>query len=275
MPTVFLFYIHFLNSESFTKDQLDRMFEPITSKYGIRIIYQVGDNFFSDLADPIIPAGPAPNSKVTPIRHRVLARYPRILKNALDKYPSDIIKKHLNTIQFAGEIDAGGFKYGGTHDPFRRIIYLVDDGSKNDHEAMSTFHHEMSSLILKKHSFFINPWTDQNPKGFKYLREVYDTWEDLQKKVDISNNYKEDYKKGFLNTYSQTNFENDFNEYSAMIFTYPEKFKKIMDQYPRVRGKFLIWLDFYHKIDPIFSEDYLLGTNRPTSRMGPPRPPRA
>jgi hypothetical protein len=29
--------------------------------------------------------------------------------------------------------------------------------------------------------------------------------------------------------------------------------------YPRVRGKFKVWLEFYQKIDPIFTEEYLLG----------------
>ena len=81
------------------------------------------------------------------------------------------------------------------------------------------------------------------------------------KKVNISDEYKEDYFDGFLNVYSHTSFENDFNEYSAMIFTYPEKFKKIMNKYPRVRGKFLIWMDFYNKINPVFTEEYLLGKN--------------
>ncbi|MGD9367812.1 MAG: hypothetical protein PVH87_19080 [Desulfobacteraceae bacterium] len=47
-------------------------------------------------------------------------------------------------------------------------------------------------------------------------------------------------EKGFMNIYGQTDFENDFNEYSAVIFTYPQMFKKIMNQYPRVRGKFLV-----------------------------------
>jgi len=56
-----------------------------------------------------------------------------------------------------------------------------------------------------------------------------------------------------------SNFENDFNEYAAMIFTHPQKFKKIMNQYPRVRGNFLLFLEFYHKIDHIFTEAYLLG----------------
>jgi hypothetical protein len=68
-----------------------------------------------------------------------------------------------------------------------------------------------------------------------------------------------DYEQGFMDSYGQTEFENDFKEYSAMIFTYPNKFKKIMNQYPRVRGKFLVWLDFYHQIDPIFTEAYLFG----------------
>ncbi len=34
---------------------------------------------------------------------------------------------------------------------------------------------------------------------------------------------------------------------------------KIMDQYPRVRNKFKIWLEFYHKIDPVFTEEYFFG----------------
>ena len=56
------------------------------------------------------------------------------------------------------------------------------------------------------------------------------------------------------------------NEYSAMIFTDPEKFKPIMARHPRVRGKFLVWLEFYQEIDPIFTEEYLCGRSyRPSS----------
>ena len=62
-----------------------------------------------------------------------------------------------------------------------------------------------------------------------------------------------------MRVYGETDFENDFNEYSAMIFTDPKKFKNIMTRYPRVRGKFMVWLQYYKKIDPIFTERYLLG----------------
>jgi hypothetical protein len=256
--STYLFFWYFYYYKTYTKDQIDKMFEPITSRYGIRIVYEAGNDFLSDLVDPIIPAGPARYSKVTPIRHRVLARYPQILQKAFAKYPDQIIKTYLKAIHFAGEIDQHGFKCSGSYDPFRKIVFLVNSGNQSEQYAISTFHHEFSSLLLKSHSFFLNPWEDLNPEDFKY---AYETTEDKLKTYNSASSVGTDvdYERGFMDSYGQTEFENDFNEYSAMIFTYPEKFKKIMNKYPRVRGKFLVWLDFYQKIDPIFTESYLLG----------------
>jgi len=253
-------YFLFFYEKTYTKEQIDKIFEPITSKYGIRIVYEVGEDFFSDLDNPPIPAGPDRDSKIVPIAHKQLALYPLILQKAFEKYPVHVIKKYLSAVYFAGKIDHSGFKAAGTYDPFRHIIYLVNNGKQTTDLSESVFHHEFSSLLILGNSFFLNPWTDHNPKNFVYLGDKYDSWKALRKDVKISNQgNNEDYEKGFLNTYSLTSFENDFNEYSAMIFTYPDKFKKIMRRYPRVRAKFLVWLDFYHKIDPIFTEEYLLG----------------
>ena len=96
------------------------------------------------------------------------------------------------------------------------------------------------------------------------------TYESGENRLEVFNNSsldgtEADFEKGFMNSYGQTDFENDFNEYSAMIFTYPEKFEQIMARYPRVRGKFLVWLKFYQEIDPIFTEEYLFG---PRARAG-------
>jgi hypothetical protein len=245
-------------NKTFPKEKIDALFEPITSKYRIKIVWEIRDDFFSPLENSPIAAGPPRYSKIKPIRHRVLIRYPDILQKAFDKYPVGVIKKYLKTIYFAGEIDADGDKAGGTYDPFRRIIYMVDNGENNDTQAMHIFHHEFSSLLMKCHSFWVNPWTDHHPKHFKYFDEVYDSWK-VVKKARKAVTKEEYYKKGIVTNYGLTNFSNDFSEYSAMIFSYPQKFKKIMNQYPRVRGKFLVWLEFYKKIDPIFTEKYLLG----------------
>lgn len=252
-------YLHYSNT-TFPAKEIDRWFEPVTSKYGIKIVYRISDDFFSDLENPPIPAGPDRRSKVTPMRHRVLKTYSMILRQALEKYPVNVVKQNLEKVYFAGEINQAGFRYGGSYDPFRKIVYLVDNGSKTKATAISTFHHEFSSLLLNSRAFLINSWESLNPTNFNYFGDVYDNWDDLNKDVDFSREAnRADYEKGFLSIYGQTNFENDFNEYSAMIFTCPRKFRKIMDQYPRVRGKFEVWLKFYQEIDPIFTESYLFG----------------
>jgi len=260
--TAFGLYLHFDMNKTYSDEHIAAMFDPITSRYGIRIVYKVGDDFFSPLENPPIPAGPGRNSEVEPIKHRLLIRYVDILHKAFEKYPDDIINKYLKAIHFAGEINEGGLKYGGTYDPFRKIVYLINNGRQTDDLAERTFHHEFSSLLLKTNSFNMKSWTDNNPKNFRYLYDLYNSWEELDK-IEISLEENEEiYKKGFMDSYGQTNFENDFNEYSAMIFTYPEKFKKIMNKYSRVRGKFKVWLAFYQKIDPIFTEEYLIGVKQ-------------
>lgn len=253
--TVLLFGVAFLVvscTKTYNPEEIAKMFEPITSRYGIKIGYEIGEEF-----GPILIGGARLHfDKAEPIDHRVLARYPRLLQKTFEKYPDKVIKAYLNAVYFAKELECDGLQYAGTYDPFRRIVYIVNDGKQLDDHSVETFHHEFSSVLLKRHGFFLNPWFDQNPKDFKYLYEIY------KNRLDVKitgKGTKSDYEDGFITDYGRTTFENDFNEYAAMIFTHPKKFKKIMNQYPRVRGKFLVWLDFYHKIDPIFTEAYLLG----------------
>jgi hypothetical protein len=240
-------------SKTYTKEEIDKLFEPITSRYGIKIVYEIGQDF-----GPILIGGHHTHFNIAkPIDPPVLARYPHLLKKAFEKYPVSVIKEYLNAIYFAKELECNGTRYGGTYDPFRRIIYLVNNGKKTDDLSIGTFHHEFSSILLKRHTVLLNPWLEQNPKGFKYSKETISNNKDIYG-VSIDGTAA-DYDLGFLDAYSRKSFEDDFNEYSRIIFTQPRKFKRIMNQYHRVRAKFEIWQDFYHKIDPIFTEEYLLG----------------
>lgn len=247
-------------TKAYTPQEIDKLFETIKSKYGIKIVYKISSDFLSPIETAMPLTGPSKNSVVKPIDLPVLAHYPRILQKALEKYPVTMIQKHLKAIHFAKEIIQDGIDVGASYDLYRGVIFIVNDGSQSDGYSIGAFHHEFSSLLLKRHSFILNPWIEQNPDNFKYLYETYGELKNLQRhrKVSIHGGAIE-YEKGFMNSYGQTNFENDFNEYAAMIFTHPQKFKKIMNQYPRVRGKFLLFLEFYHKIDPIFTEAYLFG----------------
>jgi hypothetical protein len=257
LGTIFALYLWHYH-QTFSKEKIDELFESITSKYGIKIAYEIGDDFFSPIKNPPIPAGPPKNSQVKPIRHRVLVKYPEILKKSLEKYPIQVIKDYLTAIYFAGEIDADGDRAAGTYDPFRRLVYIVDNGANEENLSIHIFHHEFSSILLRSHSFWVDPWTDHHPKNFKYFDDLYKSWQEVEEKRKKITD-KECFQMGFVSTYGLTNFSNDFSEYSAMIFTDPKKFKQIMAKYPRVRGKFKVWLEFYQKIDPIFTEEYLLG----------------
>jgi hypothetical protein len=244
-------------SRPYSKKQIDLLFEPITSKYGIEIVYEIDETF-----TPIWAGGGGAHAEyctLEPIKKHVLVLYPQILEEALAKYPVPVIKNYLNGVYFAGLLKDGVLYGGGTFDSTRRIVYLVDNGTKSVQQAMGTFHHEFSSLLLFRHGLLLNPWLEQHPEGFRYRSQMYEDSKDVYANTSLFGT-KADYEKGFMNPYGQTNFENDFNEYAAMVFTYPEKFKQIMDQYPRVRCKFLVFLDFYQKIDPIFTEEYFFGT---------------
>jgi len=248
-----LAFIVFACTRSYTKEEINKLFEPITSKYGIKIVYTIDDDF-----GPILLGGEHAHFNVAePIDTRVLARFPTLLEKAFAKYPVQVIKEYLSAIYFAKALEYDGLRYAGSYDPFRKIVYLVDDGNDSDEYSIGTFHHEFSSLLLKSHTFYLNPWFEQNPEGFKYsmektsnIKEIYGVSQEGE---------ASDYNLGFVDAYCRISFENDFNEYSRMIFMQPQKFKRIIAQYPHVRRKFEIWLDFYHMIDPIFTEEYLLG----------------
>ena len=244
-------------SRPYSKEQIDLLFEPITSKYGIEIVYEIDETF-----TPIFMGGGGAHAEyctLEPNEKHIIVRYPQILEEALAKYPVHVINNYLNAIYFAGIIEIRGLYAGGTFDSTRRIVYLVEDGSGPVHRSIANFHHEFSSLLLSRHGRLINPWLEQHPEGFRYRNQMYEDSKDVYADTSVFGT-KADYEKGFMNPYGQTNFENDFNEYAAMVFAYPEEFKQIMDQYPRVRGKFLVFLDFYQKIDPIFTEEYFFGT---------------
>ena len=98
---------------------------------------------------------------------------------SVSKYPAHVINKYLSAIHFAGIIELRGFYFGGTVDSTRRVVYLVDDGTKSGQEAMGTFHHEFSSLLLARHGLFLNPWLEQYPEGLRYKSQMYENSEDV------------------------------------------------------------------------------------------------
>ena len=174
---------------TYTEEDIAELFKPVTSKYNIEIVYEIDKTF------PPILLGYGTHKqfhKIEPIQKKILARYPGILTKALSKYPPDLIDYYLKAVYFAGAIEESyGLRYAGTYDPFRQIIYLVNDGTMSNKQTEATFHHELSSLFLSQHGFFLNPWLKQNPENFQYRSEKYDTSEDIYDSVSLQRSAEE------------------------------------------------------------------------------------
>jgi hypothetical protein len=252
--------------------------DPIQIKSRLRLVYDPA--ICALTAEPEISY----ESGLIKIKAPIAAEYnPGTYMIRVEAVAPNHLSGFLSVQPFGGKLMAGGRRYkyyaeieygaemiwhpkpnGKTEDVARsesagaRNVYLVDSEGKPEDQAISTFHHEFSSLLLSGHSFYLNPWTNLNPYNFKYIFDKSKETLELYKEVSL-NSSDEDYEKGYMNSYGQTSFENDFNEYSAMILTCPSKLEKIMRKYPRVRAKFLVWQEFYQKIDPIFTEAYFFG----------------
>jgi hypothetical protein len=72
-------------SKNYTDEDIDNLFGPISSKYEIKMVYKVDDDFLSPIETMVPFAGPAKGTIIKPIDLRVLVRYPHLLKIAFEK----------------------------------------------------------------------------------------------------------------------------------------------------------------------------------------------
>lgn len=169
------------------------------------------------------------------------------LNKAFEKYPSDVIPKEVNNIYLVGKLNCFGADYTGTNS--KESVYVA---TNNNSEIEKTFHHELSSILLRN-----------NPEKF----DNYE-WNSLSHGMATSSagaiNHGMNsvelnpqlYDKGFLTNYSLSNPENDFNMYAENLFAGGKEFWNIVDNNPKVKEKAELVINFYNKINPVFDETY-------------------
>lgn len=178
--------------------------------------------------------------------------------NALSKYPAGALANELTAVYFLKSMKFYDVEYGGTNST--DILYLTDDGISMGYTDLyleQTFHHEYSSILLRNHPTYFDEqkWKNVNIAGFDY--------NDPENGIGAIRNNESSQdldtalcKKGFLTQYSLSGIENDLNTFAQNIFSPSPGFWKIVDQYPRINKKFNLFVAFYHKIDPMFTEEY-------------------
>lgn len=170
------------------------------------------------------------------------------LEKALSKYPSNLIKNEVSNVYLVGNIFSGRASFYGTNS--RTNLYIA---SKDNNEIEKTFHHEFSSILLRNNPqhFDKYSWSKLNSESLSTSSE------NAMRSGFTSLDFNEKLlSKGYLSDYSLSNMENDFNMYAERLFAGEKEFWEIVDKYPKVKEKTDLVIDFYNKLDHVYTESF-------------------
>lgn len=210
------------------------------------------------------------DAKSVPLDASEVARSQKAVIQALDCYPAKALKS-LKVIYVSKEISFYGLGYGGTNS--LDTVYITNDGPSKgytDDYIRSTVHHEYSSILLRNFSSYLDQaaWTKTLPPSFTYRQGGTES----VRTGTASTRYNPDFMKdGFLAQYATSSQEEDFNMTAEGLFSANPKFWAAVDQYPLLKGKVQIVVNFYKKLDPAFTETFFRTIVRPTTDSNQPK----
>jgi hypothetical protein len=196
--------------------------------------------------------------KIKQLKKGQFYQYIKILKKALAKYPPSLVRNTLTEVFIGGPYTENDAIIVGMYGNDK--IYLFYNHKWGDNTPLfleQTFHHEFSSILIKKYNFPAFDWLKLNPKHFSYIINP----RKIDKYMNSVGNYSASeamLKDGVVTAYGMVNAENDINTYAETMFTQPEKMKNYIDKYPVIARKYAMLKDFYLSISPGFGKIFAL-----------------
>jgi hypothetical protein len=198
------------------------------------------------------------NARAESMPRYEIVRTKEVITDALNKYPLPLLKQELSGVYFVRTMRFYDVAYGGTNS--ENAIYISNDGVKMGYTASyieQTFHHEFSSILLRNHPTFLDTseWKKANTLAFDY-NDPENGVGSIRKNQSSQDLDTALTQQGFLTQYSLSSIENDINTFAQNLFCPSPDFWPIYENYPRVKKKAKLLIAFYHKINPIFTEEY-------------------
>ena len=221
--------------------ELDAEIAAIHAEYHVKVHYAYSaEKFFPKmwLKAPFAGEGKA-------IPYDEAKRLLPIVRTMLSKHPKEILRKDLKDIFLLSEMKFYGKPFGGTNS--RDGVYIVSQGlamGYTDEHLEAIGHAEFSSILFRKYDFPEDEWNAVNPTDFRYGKSGVDF-------LDQANLYGQNrnlLSDGFLVKYSQSTLEDDFNTLSGWLFTSREKLKVLNEQYPKLKAKHDLTVQFYKSL---------------------------
>lgn len=238
---------------SLREDELTNVLINIKQKYKIDVVYTSGVSAFPDLFR-LPPASVYAQPLTNSVEHlENVARVVGIISDELVKYPDNIVGREVDSIYLFSKMGIYNVPYGGTS--IDKSIYMAIGEKLSDHSNLyikRLFHHEMSSVFYRQYRFPVEEWEKVNPKGFAYKTKTDEVLKIVDKNRNLEGNAML-YQQGFLDEYGKATVEEDFNLYSELAFSQPERLKVLLVQYPAIRKKTDILKNYYLGISDEFS----------------------
>lgn len=196
------------------------------------------------------------NAEAHPLERSERQRIINILDKAFDKYPESVLKNDLDRVYALKSLKFYGVSYGGTNS--KNTIYLADDESNpnyTNHFIEGVFHHEFSSILLRTYPEVLDEeiWNSINPSRFIYGNGGIIAILNGEASVLLDPKL---FESGFLTKYSESAIEEDINVFAQNLFTGGHEFWEAVDTHKKIKKKASLLINFYHQIDPSFTESY-------------------
>jgi hypothetical protein len=223
----------------------------LRDRYGLVVRYEDPSEFF---VSPLKPQVNTPDKGFyigpTGMHSALIAL--KGVEEGLAKYPQNLIRKYLQAIFISGIFKIYNVDVGGTY--FHSWIYVSatpDCDTLGSALYEKVLHHELSSLFMKGAKFPVKNWCAVNEPSFNYLESKIDVVHAAEGKTrKVPENAYSWYQAGFVHDYGMSSINNDVNMYAELAMTDPGRLKELAAQYPRIRAKTRILVEFYSSFAP-------------------------
>jgi hypothetical protein len=179
-----------------------------------------------------------------------------VLNEFIHIYPIQLTQTNLKSIYILDTIISNDQMVGGKANHLHEHIICMYRDSTPEYtrkKLLNTLHHEFSHIIQNKYykDFPFKVW-------HKHTKKKYGRGGDTAiKKGKTSKVFDEALcSKGFLYEYALASNREDFASFAENLFLNNQEFWTLVDKYPLIKAKKDLTIQFYHSLDPIFTEEY-------------------
>ncbi len=234
---------------------------PITKRkkaYGIEFVAEKEKNMFSQSWQD----APINAEAILLTDDKEIARSMKVMLRAASIYPASFLAGSLKKVYLLNEIKFYGLVYGGTNDDDN--LFLTNKGEANgytDDYMERTFHHELSSIILRKYSKNFDKATWVNITKYKFV--TGNSGSKALATGETSTNIDEKYcKEGVLSQYSRASVEEDLNILTENLFMNNPELWEMAKKYPVIKQKINMVVKLYQSQNKNFTLAYFQGIRK-------------